>query len=312
MSESTTQTGPQVLTLTRGAHRLDLLPTLGGAIAGWASGDRALLQPVADPNLIAQEHHPVAAYPLVPYSNRIADAHFTFEGETFALSPNILGESNSIHGNAWEREWTVAHQSEDRAVLILDHRPENTLDGTDPAMQWPFTYRAALSYALVENGLDVELVVENRDTRPQPVGFGFHPFFPRSEDTRVSFDARGVWLSDASNLPQKHATATGEWGFSGPTDVSARAIDNCFSGWSGHARVDWTDSGLSMTIKADPVFHHLVVFTAPGKPFVAMEPVSNMNDAIHHPEIPDRGLHVLKPAGLLQGKIRFRLVDADG
>jgi len=293
--------------IRRDENRLRLSPGTGGAVLEWTMGGRAVFVPVTDANLRAQRGRAVAAYPLVPYSNRIAGGRFSFEGEDYQLDNNFGGEPHSIHGNAWEREWTVAHRMEDQAVLILDHVPDEGTRG-----QWPFAYRVALSYVLLDDGLEVEIVVENRDTRSQPVGFGFHPFIAADEETLLSFRARGVWENGADHLPSRHVGCEGAWAFEAPVRVKERSIDNCFSGFGGEARVEWPGDGVALVLEADPVFHHAVVFTAPDKPFVAVEAVTNMNDAIHHADIPDRGLHVLAPQQRIQGKIRYRLVDVHG
>ncbi len=55
---------------------------------------------------------------LIPYSNRIEQGRFSFNGEDYRLTPNMRGETHSIHGNAWEHEWKVAQHDVDRAILI--------------------------------------------------------------------------------------------------------------------------------------------------------------------------------------------------
>ena len=49
------------------------------------------------------------------------------------------------------------------------------------------------------------------------------------------------------------------------------------------------------------------MFTPPGRDYVAVEPASNMTDAVNRPEIPDRGLAVLQPGQELTAVVEFSL-----
>ena len=84
-------------------------------------------------------------------------------------------------------------------------------------------------------------------------------------------------------------------------------LDNCYAGWNGSAFLRWPGQGLALTVTAQAPFDHLVVFTPPGRDFIAVEPASNMTDAINRPDIPDRGLTVLQPDEVLHAKVEFAL-----
>ncbi|WP_336945052.1 aldose 1-epimerase [Asaia sp. HN010] len=297
-----------MIELKLGEAHLGLLPALGGSVAFWRLRGRDLLVPTADSNLAAQKNTPVAGYPLVPFSNRIGNGQFRFEGVDYELARNFRAETNAIHGNGWEREWQVAQHDAERAIVYLDHDPSQG----DDAAQWPFAYRAVLSFVLHRNGLDVEMLLANRDSRAQPVGMGFHPFFARSEDMTLQFAASSVWENGPDMLPTGQAPYEGMWNFAEARPVGDTRLDNCFAGWGGKATLSYPSAGYEMTIEADPVFQHLVVFTAPEKPFVAVEAVSNMNNGLNHPDLLENGVHVLAPGTNISGKIRYRLREPRG
>ncbi|NVN42973.1 aldose 1-epimerase [Asaia siamensis] len=297
-----------MIELKLGEAHLGLLPGLGGSLAFWRLRGRDLLVPTADPNLAAQKNTPVAGYPLVPFSNRIGDGKFSFEGVDYTLAKNFGAESNAIHGNGWEREWQVAQHDSERAILFLDHNPAK---GDDPA-QWPFAYRAVLSFVLHRDGLSVEMLIANRDTRAQPVGMGFHPFFARSDDMTMQFAASGVWENGPDMLPTGQTACEGTWSFAAARTVGETRLDNCFAGWGGKTVLGYPSAGYELTIEADPVFQHLVVFTAPEKPFVAVEAVSNMNNGLNHPDLLENGVHVLAPCANISGVIRYKLRELRG
>ncbi|GBD56364.1 aldose 1-epimerase [Gluconobacter wancherniae] len=295
-----------MIELIRGKNRLTLLPQTGASIGSWQHDGKDVFLPVSNPSLRAQNGVAVAAYPLIPYSNRIADGRFSFEGQEYQLADNLTGEPHAIHGNAWEHEWTVAHQGPDYAILTFDHTP------VENDREWPFAYRAVISYVLRNDVLEVQIAVENRDQCDQPVGFGFHPFLAASGEATLAFDASSVWRTTPDNLPLRREPCEGEWAFEKPVDAHARVIDNCFAGFAGSVAFRHVAAGLGIDIDADRIFQHVVVYTAPGEQFVAVEPVTNMTDAINHPEIADRGLHILKPGTRIGGGMRFRVSSLNG
>ena len=288
-----------MLELRNGASVLRLLPEVGGAVAGWTRDGVDILHPVSDPKLIAQHGRAVGAYPLIPFSNRVGGGTFSFGGEDFQLAANFGGEPNTIHGNAWERAWTVREADASRAVLALDHQ--------GPASQWPFAYRVSLTADAGEEALEVAMRFENTDARAQPVGFGFHPFFPDDGQAELRFDAKSVWKTGANSLPQERLPAEGDWSFSASRRVAGSDLDNGYAGWAGEATLLWPRQRRGIRITASEMFGHLVVFTPPGKPYFAVEPASNMSNAVNHMQLPDSGLRVVPPGGVLEGSVRLAL-----
>ena len=296
-----------MIELRRGTAHLVLAPELGGAVASWDVAGIPVFHPVVDPMLGAQRGAALAAYPLVPFSNRVAWGRFSFEGHDHQLARNFGDHPHTIHGNAWMHPWEILAQDDAGARFAFAHDPARP----GAAAEWPFAYRTTIAYLLAEDGLAVTLTVENTDTRRQPVGCGFHPYIPRAAGLRLGFTAASVWHVGACSLPDARLPATGEWSFDPPRDVGATAIDNCFNAWFGCASVEWPGLGRRLGICATPPFGHLVVFTPPGKPYVAVEPATNMTDAINRMDVPDAGLRVLDPGETLTGRVDCTLAGAE-
>lgn len=291
-----------MLELKVGQSVLGLRPDIGGAVGFWVRDGKDILHPVIDPNLAAQNGQAVAAYPLIPFSNRVAYGRFEFGGELFQLDQNFGGEPHAIHGNAWERAWEVVSQGPAQATFSLDHAPPR-----DPVGQWPFCYYAQIDYALRDDGLTVTIRVRNTDHRAQPVGLGFHPFYPRDSDLEIGFSAGSVWKAGPDSLPAERLAVDGDWSFAPMRAVDGAVLDNCYAGWNGSVFLRWPLRGLSLTMSAGAPFDHLVVYTPPGRAYIAAEPASNMTDAINRPDIPDRGLTILQPGEVLTGVTEFSL-----
>ena len=279
----------------------------GGAIASFKSGAFEVLRPVADFRLEAEHGKAIAAYPLIPYANRVALARFSYGGETFQLGHNFAGHPHSLHGNAWMRAWKTLSADSSLIHLALDHTPPR-----DPADQWPYAYHAEIIYELDENGLSVEISVRNDDARAFPAGIGLHPYVARAADTLLQFDAATVWRNGPDSLPIAREPVAGHWDFSKPREIGATAIDECYAVWHGVADIRWPTEKLQLTIESGLPFDHLQLYTPPGHDYFGLEPVSNMPDAINRmAEIPDHGLRVLQPGDILEGEIRFEITKLD-
>lgn len=294
---------PGILRLEAGALSLELAPRAGGAIAAFRRRALPLMREMPGEAVAASDARAAASYPLVPYSNRIAQGRFAFGGEAHALALNFGDHPHSIHGNGWQRAWTVERATADAATLALEHDPAR-----DGAGGWPFAYRAEQDFALDARGLSLTIAIQNRDARPFPAGLGLHPFFPVREGTTLRFAAQRVWLNGPDMLPAAEVAVPRNWNFAAARSPRGAGLDNCFSGWSGAAELRWEPEGVGLRMTADPLFGHLVVYTPASGDAVAVEPVSNMNDAVNRMDaVSGHGLRVIAPGERLAGTVRFEV-----
>lgn len=294
---------PELLKLTAGPFALTLCPEVGGSIVRLEGWGRDLFRPASEADIAARDPLRLAAYVLVPFSNRVRDAQFQFEGRAYRLARNFRSEPHAIHGNGWQRAWCVARVASREAVLALKHDPAR-----DGAAAWPFAYEAEQIFRLNPDGVEVELRVRNADGRRMPAGIGLHPFFPLTPATRMTAHLAGVWQSDARNLPAEHAAVPPAWDFAAGQPVAPLSLDNCFTGWDQRAVIDWPDRRLHMTLEASSVLRSLVIFVPRAHDYFCVEPVSNINDAFNlaNAGVKDTGVVVLAPGETLAGVIRFR------
>ncbi len=291
--------------LNAGHARLHLCPALGGSIGNWTRRGVAVLRHTPEAALAGASSRALSCFPLIPFSNRIAWGRFSFGGESFQLDRNFGDHPHTIHGNAWQRAWTVQHASPDGVQLELMHDP-----ATDQGHHWPYRYHAGLHYALQPDGLVVTITFENTDTRRQPVGLGLHPYQDRTPQTAIGFRAASVWHTGADSLPDQRLPMDETWSFNPSRVVSGPPLDNCYAAWTGRADVTRPEHGLRVTIAADEVFRHLVVYTPDDKPYLAVEPASNMTDAINRMDsVTDHGLRILAPGETKTRQIRFIVED---
>ncbi len=226
-------------------------------------------------------------YPLVPYSNRLGYRRFRWLGHDHTTAPNFDDNPHSVHGVAWQRPWTVLAATADAAELGYQHEPD---------AHWPFAFAVRQRFVLTGESLQVNLAFTNRHTQAQPVGLGWHPYFPKRPRSRLHIELAERWDSDASGLPTRRVPQPGIDG-----DVAHLAFDHCFEGWQGPARI--RDEKLSLRLSSS--LRYLVVFTPDTKPYYCVEPVSHVSNAIHMAEPAAHGLQSVEPGHTLEAWMRL-------
>jgi aldose 1-epimerase len=285
----------ELVKLRHGAGEVVLAPAIGGAIVSWTDRDQPMLRPPVPGSLELEAVRGLAAMPLVPYSNRIKAGLFSFAGAHHEIPATWSG--HAIHGVGWKRAWTVTQAGETAAIMALDH----AADGL-----WPFAFHAEQHVTLGEASLTWRMRLTSRHDGPAPAGLGFHPYFPRGEGVTLRFAADGVWFNGHDEIPMRHALVPREWDHREGLRVGRTIVDNCFTGWQGPAVLDYGTHRLA--ISADKLFRFLIAFTPDGKDFLAIEPVSHMNDGINRMDgTTDHGMVTLRHGETLEGAMHIAL-----
>jgi aldose 1-epimerase len=291
-----------VITLSSRRFTAGVSPQLGGALAWFGLANDSGLDFVRPVSARAWGEHNVrltSSYPLVPYSNRIGDGRFRFEGVDYTLRPNATISAHPLHGVGWLRAWAVTSVAPESMSLTLTH---DSSGRDDP--EWPWSFAATQTIALDDAGLHLTLTVTNEDSRPMPAGIGMHPFFPKSRRMELQFATAAVWLNDARMLPKERTLVPPEWNFAIQRPVTDLAVDNCFADWSRTALLTWPERGWGLRLAASEAFNHLVVFTSPARDSIAIEPVSHANNAVNlATSRGDTGLAIIAPGAVLSGTL---------
>ncbi|MBL8332147.1 MAG: aldose 1-epimerase [Rubrivivax sp.] len=273
--------------LRAGALRLALRPDLGGCIAGlWRDGLPVLRS--TEPAELAASR-PSGCYPLVPYSNRLGYRRFRWLGRDHTTQGNFDDSPHSVHGVAWQRAWSVLEQGDTSATIAYRHEAD---------AHWPFAFTVRQQFELEPQVLTVRLAITNDAPQPQPVGLGWHPYFPKRQRSRIHAEVSERWESDPTGLPTRSVPQPGVDG-----DVAHLAYDNCFSGWRGAARV--RDERLSLRLSSS--LGHLVVFTPATRDYFCVEPVSHVSNAIHMADPLAHGLVSLAPGATSEAWMKLEV-----
>jgi aldose 1-epimerase len=288
-----------IVTLRSGALRLDLAPAIGGAISRFASegpdGAIEWMRPMSGAAIAAGDVLGSSCFPLVPYSNRIRDNAFAFDGRHVRMEHPY---AHALHGHGWLAPWQVESAAADRASLVF---------ARNATPDWPFAYRARQDFILAGGRLDLRIELVNAGDRRMPSGFGLHPYFPRTPRCRLHAAVTGLWETDDAILPTSLVAPEA------PRDpriglaVDAVPLDNCFTGWGGHAEIVWPETETALAMTADGPMGFFVVYTPTGEPYFCAEPVSNATDAVNLAAAgrDDTGLLVLEPGQAASARIVF-------
>jgi aldose 1-epimerase len=276
-----------ILELRAAELRLALRPDLGGAIAGLWLGDTAVLRSTEAAELATSRLS--GCFPLAPYSNRLGYRRFRWMGHDHTTQPNFDDNPHSVHGVAWQRPWTVVSSGAAEAELAYSH----TADA-----HWPFAFDLHQRFVLTPDALELHLAITNRAAAPQPVGLGWHPYFPKRPRSRLHIELGERWDNDPSGLPTRKVPQPGIDG-----DVSHLAFDNCFEGWKGPARI--RDEKLSLRLTSS--LPYLVVFTPDTKPYYCVEPVSHVSNALHMSDPAAHGLRALAPGATFDAWMKLEV-----
>jgi len=292
--------------LANAIWQVGVLPGTGASLAsgrirhgdGWVD----LLRPTPPADHPSVEA--CASFLLVPWSNRIAGGVLPFRGRAYRLRVNA-DDGTAIHGTAREFPWQVGTATDTCLEARFDTRRFSGVN-----YPWPFT--AHVTYRLEGPRLTVTLRVRNEHHRPIPAGLGHHPYFARS--LAGAGDEACLELPFAEHYPLRAALPTGE-----PTPVTGRVdfrslralgselVDDCLTGRvpGTPVRIAYPASGREVTLGADDVFSHLVVYLPPRRDWFAVEPVTHVNDAFRlHDRGADRtGTVVLGPGETLSGSV---------
>ncbi len=275
--------------------RCSIRPDLGGCIASLCLGDTPVLRSTAPSALTTVRQ--AGSYPLVPFSNRVGQATLKWAGTSHPLVQNNAAEPHAIHGVGWQRPWEVLEADERFALLSYEHKPDAA---------WPFAFDTSQAFRLTANALELSLSITNQSAQPAPVGLGWHPYFVKREHSRIAFEASGRWEMSADKLPTQRVATSGL-----DADCAGLDIDHCFDGWRGvvHLRDALLHTQISSSLR------RLVVFTNGTRDFVAIEPVSHVNNAINLMALTgasaeELGLCVLQPGESMSAEMSIQVERA--
>jgi aldose 1-epimerase len=207
---------------------------------------------------------------LMPWPNRLADARYTFSGQSLQLPVNELRTGCAIHGLVRWAGWRLERRDEHAVTLAHDLHPQ-------PG--YPFALALRVDYSLSADGLRVVTSATNAGGSPCPFGAGAHPYvFPgvsTIDQATLSLPARRVLRVDERGIPtgSTEVDAT-DLDFRQARPIGTVRLDDCFTDLEraedGLARVALTHhDGDGATLWADEAYRYLMLYSGDDRPDVA-------------------------------------------
>ena len=248
-----------------------------------------------------------SSFLMLPYSNRIEDGHFVFDGREYQLQ---RGEEHAIHGDVRARAWTVVESTRTRLCCGFDSAEHE-------AVNWPWPFGAQLEYELGDETLSSRVSLRNESDTSMPAGFGWHPYFSRQlspDDGEVRLQVKaGAAYPDAegTRIPSGPAEPLAPNQDFGVERMLApdNFLDTCCTGYDGNGHISWPGSGVSAHFACSAECTHVVLYNPAGVPHFAVEPVTNANNGVNllARGWADAGTVVLRPGEVLEARFDLRM-----
>lgn len=294
------------ITLDNGTLRTTITPDQGAGMLSFDAQISGTWLPIMPDSQNPDVDLDIVNFLMIPYSNRIENGRFTFQGEAYELRG---GDNHSIHGDTRGRTWTVSEQSDTRLVCTFDSR-------TSPDVNWPWPFTATATYELVNNALTMSIELWNWGQTKMPAGFGWHPYFSRyltqdGEPVHLKFGVEGVYPDAHNNRipsgPARPPAPNQDYRSETALDRN-NFLDICAYGYDGNGYILWPDSGVRLLFDASEACTHLVMYN-PTAPYFAVEPVTNANNGVNLLAGGDEtnGVVILAPGESLQATFTLRI-----
>lgn len=240
----------------------------------------------------------LSSFLMLPFANRIDGARFSFEGRDYQLPLNRPQQACAIHGHSRESVWRVVERSATRLVCEDDFARDDT----------PYRYCARQVFEADAEAARVTVSVENRGEAAMPFGFGLHPWFPRTPDSRLRFDAAATFAADERTFPTAVEALDGPSDWSVPSAPEERiGLDRGYSGWRGAAEITQPDLGYRVLLSGEGAFGNLHIYVAADRPDFCVEPVSHVTDVVNRRVFAEHGdMARLAPGEALSGSMTLR------
>ena len=295
----------RVVQLHAAESSLRLVPAAGGRIsslrlASAGGGAVDILHPYPEDFFDPLRWAKGGIYPLMPYSNRIANATVQVNGKAMALAAHPDAAPHTLHGNAHAQAWQLEASAATSAVMTLD---------SPASAAWPWHYAGRMRLELSLHALTIRIELRNADTRVMPAGLGMHPYFRHQAASRIAYNATTVWPPTAEFLPGTPRPLQTDEIYLPARALPAGGLTHYVSGWGGTALVDLPE-GARLQLSADPVFGHMVVHRPDNMAYLCLEPVSHVADGFNLAArgVPGTGTQLLAPGESMGGVVRMQLM----
>ena len=214
-----------VIRLSDGILNVEILPEAGGRVSAFwseAEGERTdWFVPRPHSGTAGRGSTSWGSFPLVPFSNRIRDGRFVWNGEEHRIAVTEKNVPHAIHGHGRAVPWNVDALSDTSATLSYAH----------PGDDWPCSYRARQVFDLAGGTFGISMELENTGPTCMPGGLGHHPYLPWRNGPVLTSSFGSIWPAVDGVLPAGPEVVPEGVDFSSPRGRALpRRLDTGFGG----------------------------------------------------------------------------------
>lgn len=219
---------------------------------------------------------------LFPFANRIKDGTYTFNRKSYQFYINQKEENNALHGLVYNKTFKILDEnsSESEASVKLEYNEAKESKG------FPYTYTIQLQYTLNDNGLKLNILVKNTDSKPFPFTLGWHPYFISDNlyDSTLQFDCNKKLILDERMI----TTGVEDYENNNTFEVKDKKLDDCFI--LNTNTIEFKTPSYNLEINASSSETFLQLYTPPRANTIAIEPTTGVSDSFNN----KLGLQVLE------------------
>ena len=223
---------------------------------------------------------------LSPFPNRVNKGHYRFDGKSYQLDINFLGEGHSIHGLLYGVPFKEVERwsNQEEAGVALSYQY------TGDAPGYPFEFTINLSFTYQANQLTCRTVVVNKGPKPMPLGDGWHPYVTTGspiDELHLQFPSIDKIEIDSDMIPNGRSSKYRRFRSLAP--LRGEQFDDCFKleEGDGTARTVLSDpqKGVSLTVWQETgkeKYNYLQIYTPPERKSIALEPMTGPPDVFNN------------------------------
>lgn len=162
---------------------------------------------------------------LAPFPNRIRDGKYTYQGVAYQLPLTEPVRQNALHGFVNLPLWSLFSKSTTRVELTYE-LPESDF--------YPGTLKLQTVYEISEQGLLIEITVENIGGKTAPFGVSIHPYLIADPESTVDYwslkmpSNKYFRVDDERLLPIEIEITPSNLDFRYPRQIGNTFIDHAF------------------------------------------------------------------------------------
>ncbi|GLQ92948.1 aldose 1-epimerase [Dyella acidisoli] len=241
---------------------------------------------------------------MAPFANRIADAHYTFDGKSYDMQPGVDAQRGIRHGFVRTVDFDVASQHVDADSVQITFITSVIRPGVFPG--YPFAIDLAVTYTLDAQGLSLAVSMRNIGDTAAPCFFGWHPYFRFDGDLdtwELQVPAKQLVRTSDELIPlpgvdafQSLDQAPEALDFRKVKPIGETKIDHAYADLvhddDGRVRTRLRDPASGLRVSMWQEHGVVLVFTADTvsrdvRRAVALEPMESMSNAFNRPDCAD-------------------------